>query len=170
MNIRRATENDLPALTAIHDGAITGTDATCYLAPFTDAERRAWWGRYQSPRHPLLVAGGDDGTVSGYASLSPWMPGPIYARTGEASVFLAPDARGRGLGTALLTALLQEAQRLGHHVVIARVWSDNAASLSLCRKLGFENVGVQREVGRRRGAWEDCVILQYIVPEPGEAA
>ena len=104
------------------------------------------------------------GGVAGYASLSVWLEGPVYAHTVEASVFLASDARGRGTGTRLLHALLREAGRQGHHVVIARVWASNAASLALCRKCGFEMVGVQREVGRRRGTWEDCVVLQHVLP------
>jgi phosphinothricin acetyltransferase len=108
----------------------------------------------------------DGGAIAGYASLSPWMPGPVYARTVEVSVFLAPGARGRGLGTHLLRAILSEAERLAHHVVIARVWAGNAASLALCHKCGFETVGLQREVGLQRGAWVDCVILQRLVPGP----
>ena len=88
--------------------------------------------------------------------------------TAEASLFLAPQARGRGLGTALMRALLDEAVRLGHHVIIARVWQSNAVSLALCRRCGFETVGVQREVGRRRGAWEDCVILQRLIGNQGK--
>ncbi len=163
MTIRRAAESDLPALTRIHDAAIIGTDATCYLAPFSESERAAWWERHRDPRHPLLVIE-EQGSVVGYAGFSPWMPGPIYARTVEAGIFLDPGACGRGLGTALLRELLLEAGRLGHHVVIARVWADNAASLALCHKCGFVTVGVQREVGWRRGAWEDCVVLQYLVP------
>ena len=98
----------------------------------------------------------------------PFLPGStgeVYAHTAEAGLYLAPEAQGRGLGTRLMRALLREAARRGHHVVIARVWADNAASLALCRRCGFERVGVQREVGRRRGAWEDCVLLQYLVPE-----
>jgi L-amino acid N-acyltransferase YncA len=164
MTIRHAIVSDLPALAQIHDSAITETDATCYLTPFTPAERHVWWERHQNPPHPLLVAEDEMGLVLGYASLSPWMPGPVYARTVEASVFLDTDARGQGLGTTLLQTLLQEAQRLCHHIVIARVWAGNAPSLALCQKCGFETVGVQREVGWQNQSWVDCVVLQYIVP------
>jgi L-amino acid N-acyltransferase YncA len=169
MTIRHANESDLPALANIHDAAITETDATCYLAPFTPTERQVWWERHRNPLHPLLVAEEERGQVLGYAGLSPWMPGPVYARTVEASVFLAADARGQGLGTLLLQNLLQEAKRLGHHIVIARVWAENAPSLALCQKCGFETVGVQREVGWQHNTWVDCVVLQYFVPKTYES-
>ena len=62
-----------------------------------------------------------------------------------------------------MMALLEEARRIGHHVVISRIWSQNAASIAMCRKCGYETVGIQREVGLRNGAWEDCVIMQVIL-------
>ncbi|MDQ2801027.1 MAG: N-acetyltransferase family protein, partial [Armatimonadota bacterium] len=95
-----------------------------------------------------------------------WSDAPVYALTAESSLFLAPNAQGRGLGTRLMRALLGEARRLGHHVVLSRIWAENAPSIAMCRKCGYETIGVQREVGFRRGEWEDCVIMQVIL-EPG---
>jgi len=163
MTIRLATEADLPALTDIYNAAVTGTDATCDLEPRTLGERRDWWQAHLAPHYPVLVAE-EEGAALGYASLSSWVNGAVYAHTAESSLYLAPGARGRGLGTTLMRALLEEAARVGHHVVIARIWAGNAASLAMCRRCGFETVGVQREVGRRHGVWEDCVLLQCLVP------
>ena len=160
--IRPAAEADLPALTAIYNAAVTGTEFTGHLAPLAVEERRAWWQAHQDPRYPILVA--DTGSeLLGYASLSQWYDTPVYARTAESSLYLAPNAQGRGLGTTLMRALLSDARRLGHHVILARIWSGNAPSIAMCRKCGYEIIGTQREVGVRNGKWEDCVEMQIIL-------
>ena len=162
VTIRPARDEDLPALTDVYNAAVTGTPFTGHFAPLTVNERRSWWGAHQDARYPILVAE-EGGIVLGYASLSSWYDTPVYAHTAESSVYLAPAAQGRGLGTTLMRALLTEAVRLGHHVVIARIWSGNVPSIAMCHKCGYETVGVQREVGIRNGVWEDCVIMQAIL-------
>ena len=162
VTIRPAREEDLPALTDIYNAAVTGTPFTGHLAALTVDERRAWWESHQDQRYPVLVARNDSGLL-GYASLSSWYDTPVYAHTAESSLYLAPNAQGRGLGTTLMRALLAEAARLGHHVVLARIWSGNVPSIAMCHKCGYETVGVQREVGIRNGVWEDCVVMQVIV-------
>ncbi len=160
--MRFAREDDLPALTAIYNAAVTGTAFTSHVAPLAVEERLAWWQAHQDPRYPILVAD-IDAELLGYASLSLWYDVPLYAHTVESSLYLAPNAQGRGLGTTLMRALLEEAQRLGHHVVLARIWSENAASIAMCRKCGYEIIGIQREVGSRHGVWLDCVQMQVIL-------
>ena len=162
LTIRPAREADLPALTDIYNAAVTGTDFTGHLAPLSQEERRPWWLAHQDPRYPVLVdeSGGE---VLGYASLSQWYDTPVYAHTAESSLYLAASAQGRGLGTTLMRALLDAARRLGHHVVLSRIWSENLPSIAMCRKCGYETVGVQREIGFRHGRWEDCVVMQVIL-------
>jgi len=160
--IRLAREGDLPALTAIYNAAVTGTAFTSHVAPLAVEDRLAWWQAHQDSRYPIIVA--DTGQeLLGYASLSLWYDVPLYAHTTESSLYLAPHTQGRGLGTMLMRALLEEARRLGHHVVLARIWSENAASIAMCRKCGYEVLGVQREVGCRHGVWLDCVEMQVIL-------
>jgi len=160
--IRPAIEADLPALTAIYNYAVRETTATGHFEPLTLEERRPWWEAHIDPGYPILSVE-QAGEVIGYASLSPWSPYPVYTQTVESSLYLAPAAQGQGLGTKLMRVLLDEARTLGHHVVISRIWSQNTASLAMCRKCGYEVVGVQREVGLRNGKWEDCVMLQIIL-------
>ncbi len=160
--VRPAREGDLAALTAIYNAAVTGTVFTGHFQALSVDERQDWWKAHQDPRFPVLVA--DTGEeLLGYASLSQWFNTPVYAHTVESSLYLAPNAQGRGLGTALMRALLDEARRLGHHVVLARIWADNAPSIAMCRKCGYEIIGTQREVGFRHGKWEDCVEMQVIL-------
>ena len=161
--IRVAREADLPALTAIYNAAVTETAWTGHLLPLTVEDRQPWWHAHQDPRYPVLVAAGDQ-TLLGYASLSQWFDTPVYAHTAESSLYLAPHAQGRGLGTTLMRALLGEARRLSHHVILARIWSGNAPSIAMCRKCGYEVIGTQREVGFRNGQWEDCLEMQVILP------
>lgn len=161
-SIRPARENDLPALTEIYNAAVTGTTFTGHLAPLTTEERRPWWEAHLDPRYPILAAE-TGGEILGYACLSAWAAVPLYERTVESSLYLAPAAQGRGLGTRLMQALLAEGRRLGHHVVISRIWAQNGASIAMCRKCGYEETGVQKEVGWRNDHWEDCVILQVIL-------
>ena len=158
--IRPARAEDLPVLTEIYNA---GLSAGGYLLPLTVEERRAWYDAHSDPRYPILVAE-RAGVALGYASLSLWLETPAYAQTVESSLYLRPDAQGQGLGTTLTLVLLDTARQIGHHVVIARIWSGNFASLAVCRKCGYQTVGVQREVGRRHGVWEDCVIMQVILP------
>jgi L-amino acid N-acyltransferase YncA len=160
--MRAAREDDLPALTAIYNASVNGTDFTGHVVPLSVEERRAWWLAHQDPRYPILVAEAD-GELLGYASLSLWYDTPVYAHTAESSLYLAPNVQGRGLGTALMLALLDKARQLNHHVILARIWAGNAPSIAMCRKCGYEVLGVQREVGFRHGAWEDCVELQIIL-------
>lgn len=160
--IRAAREADLPALTAIYNAAVTETAFTGHLLPLTVADRLGWWQAHQDPRYPILVA--DTSTeLLGYASLSLWFDTPVYAHTAESSLYLAPNAQGRGLGTTLMQALLDEARRLEHHVILARIWSGNAPSIAMCRKCGYEIIGIQREVGFRNAQWEDCVEMQVVL-------
>lgn len=160
--IRAALNTDLPALTIIYNAAVTETVFTGHLLPLTVEDRLPWWQSHQDPRYPILVA--DTSTeLLGYASLSQWFDTPVYAHTAESSLYLAPNAQGRGLGTTLMRALLAEARRLEHHVILARIWSGNAPSIAMCRKCGYETIGTQREVGYRDGQWEDCVEMQVIL-------
>ena len=162
ISLRPALEADLPRLTDIYNSAVTGTTATGHFRALSLEERRPWWLAHQDPRYPVLVAVLDN-DILGYASLSQWFDTPVYAYTTESSLYLAPQAQGRGLGTTLMLALLEEARRLGHHVVLSRIWSQNAPSIAMCRKCGYETVGIQREVGLRNGVWEDCVVMQIIL-------
>jgi L-amino acid N-acyltransferase YncA len=160
--IRRAREADLSTLTEIYNSAVKTTTFTGHLAALTVDERRLWWDSHTDPRYPILVAEAN-GDIHGYASLSSWYELPVYTLTAESSLYLAPGAQGRGLGTTLMQALLAEARRIGHHVVLARIWAGNAPSIAMCRKCGYETIGVQREVGQRNGVWEDCVMMQVIL-------
>src|SRR5437762_66734 len=106
MEVRPATEDDLPALTDIYNYYVINTPITLDMKPFAVAERRSWFAEHSTRgRHRLLVADEDGGRMAGYASTSQFRPRAAYDTTVEASVYCRSDAVGRGIGTALYRAL-----------------------------------------------------------------
>jgi L-amino acid N-acyltransferase YncA len=116
---------------------------------------------------PFLVAVDGDGTVVGFARVSPYSLRRAYAGVGEHGVYVSPTARGRGAGKRLLEALAEAAEAAGYHKLTSRVFTTNAASLALHRATGFTEVGVQRRHGRLDGDWKDTVLVERLL---GEAA
>jgi L-amino acid N-acyltransferase YncA len=108
---------------------------------------------------PFLVAE-LDGEIAGFAYVAPWRAKRAYRRTVEDTIYLAPGYEGRGLGTALLTALLDRAREAGSREVIAVVTDAGDASIRLHTALGFTEVGRLRAVGFKHDRWLDTVLLQ----------
>ena len=110
----------------------------------------------------FLVAVVDDHVV-GYATSGPYRPKPAYRHTREATVYVAPDAQGHGVGRSLYDALLARCRSDGVHLVVAAVALPNPGSLALHRACGFEEVGTMREVGHKHGRWIDVLWLQRLL-------
>lgn len=161
MQIRLAEPADAEAIRAIYNAEVTGATSTFDLVPRSESENRVWLERHQGP-HPVVVAV-EDGRVLGFGSLSPFRSRPAYATTVEDSVYVATEARGRGVGRTLLEELIRLAGAYGFHTVIARVVGHNEVSIGLHRACGFEIVGVEREVGRKHRQWLDVVELQRML-------
>jgi L-amino acid N-acyltransferase YncA len=98
--------------------------------------------------------------VIGWGSLARWSARGAYDRTAEASVYVAPAAKRSGVGLALAEAVVERAAGFGLHVLVARICAENEAGLGLAKRVGFERVGVQREVGFKFGRWLDVVVCQ----------
>ncbi|WP_411288224.1 GNAT family N-acetyltransferase [Phenylobacterium sp.] len=109
---------------------------------------------------PYLTAEAD-GRVLGFAYAGPFRPRAAYRYTVEDSVYVAPDAAGRGVGRAVLSAVLGACEGLGLRQVVAVIGdSGNAASIGLHRSLGFADAGVGRSLGYKHGRWVDVVWMQ----------
>ena len=162
MLIRDATEDDLPGIFEIYDREVLHGTATFDTVPKTHAERLEWLRVHQAPQYPALVAVEPDhgGTrVLGWASLSPWSVRCAYARAVENSVYVHPSAQGRGLGRALMQAIIPRAKAAGLGVLIARIVEGNPASLALHEKLGFKTIGTMRRVGEKFGRILDVRLM-----------
>jgi phosphinothricin acetyltransferase len=166
MPIRPATAADIPAITAIFNEVIATSTAIYAEEPLTIEDRAAWFAARQAAGYPVLVAE-EEGAVLGLASFGEFRAWPGFRHTVEHSVHVRAGARGRGLGTALVTALFAPARALGKHVMIAGVDAANEGSIRLHERLGFERAATLREVGRKFGRWLDLLFLQKFLDAPG---
>lgn len=160
--IRAATEADLEGMAAIYNEAVATSVATFDLTPQPPelfAERVA----STRPGDHVLVAE-DAGRVLGMAYAVPYRPRPAYDATRETSIYLAPDARGHGVGQALYDELLRRVDADGIHVCLAVIAQPNVASEALHAASGFEHVGTLREVGRKFDRWVDIAWWQRLGP------
>ena len=160
MIIRAAEAADAGALAAIYGDAVLHGFGTFETVPpdaqWMDARRR----EIQGYGLPYLVAE-DAGQVLGFASAGPFRPRAGYRFTVEDSVYVAPSAKGRGVGRALLSAVLEACEAFGVRQVAAVIGdSQNAASIALHLALGFEHAGVGRSFGFKHGRWVDIVWMQ----------
>ena len=152
--VRPARHDDLPAINAIYNFYVETSPATFDLEPTGEQWRRDWFEVRRSQGLPVLVADAGGG-VAGWCCLSQWSPKRAYARTVDESIYIGDDFRGRGVGKALLGAVLDEARRLDFHVVMAGIVGCQDASLALHRTLGFVEAGRYEHMGFKLGAWHD---------------
>lgn len=163
LKIRTAGPEDLPALTEIYNYEVLHGVATFDLHPRTLEERRVWLEAHNVDNHPLLTAE-LDGIVAGYASLSPYREKEAYRSTVELSVYVAQEARGRGVATALMGEVLALARKdEGTHTVVSVITAGNAASVRLHEKFGFTYCGTLPAVGKKFGRYLDTVYYSLIV-------
>ncbi|MZD08632.1 GNAT family N-acetyltransferase [Streptomyces sp. SID5785] len=157
VQVSAGTEADLDALTDLYNHYVRDTPITFDTAVFTPEERRPWLlSHLKDGRHPLLVAR-DPATdrLLGYATASPFRPKAAYATSVEVTVYCAPDAAGRGVGTLLYEALFAALDGQDLHRAYAGIALPNEASARLHARFGFRLVGTYREVGRKFGRYWD---------------
>ncbi|MGA5867956.1 GNAT family N-acetyltransferase [Streptomyces cinereoruber] len=127
------------------------------------------WPEFDASRLPdhRLVAVDRAGEVVGWTAVTPVSDRCAYAGVVEHSVYVHPDARGRGVGLALLTALLASTDAAGVWTVQSGVFPENTASLALHHRAGFRTVGVRERLGRHHGTWRDVILLERRSPAVG---
>ena len=159
---RNAIDFDLPAVVAAYNAGIEERVATFETRLRTVPDIEDWLTDGQ----PFIVAE-HGGRVVGFARAGAYSDRCVYSGVGEHAVYVAPEARGHGLGRQLLNALAAECERLGFYKLTSRVFTDNPASLAAHRAAGFEEVGVQRRHGKLDGEWRDVVLVERLL---GDAA
>lgn len=160
VTIRAAHTTDLPAITAIYAHHVLHGCASFEIEapPIEDMARRMETVRAKD--FPYLVAEQQE-SVIGYAYAGPYHPRVAYRDTVEDSIYLAPTAAGRGIGTRLLGALMAECTARGFRQMMALVGdSANIPSIRLHERHGFRTVGTLQSVGYKHGRWLDVVLLQ----------
>lgn len=162
VQVRLARIDDAEPIRTIYNREVTGSTATFDLVPRTLDDQRRWLSA-RSGAHAAVVAVDEAETVVGFGSLSPYRDRPAYSTTVEDSVYVAPGHQGEGVGGSLLTELVELATAHGFHSMMARIVGGHEASITLHRKVGFEVVGTEREVGRKFGRWLDVVLMQRLL-------
>lgn len=158
--IRPATPADAVRIAAIYNEGIEDRVATFETLPRAAEDIGGWL----ADGLPFVVAE-RHGEVVGFARVSAYSDRCVYEGVGEHGVYVAREARGSGIGRALLDALADEAEQRGYDKLTSRVFADNGASLAAHRAAGFEEVGVQRRHGRLDGEWKDCVLVERLLGE-----
>lgn len=159
--VRDAIEADLREMAEIYNYAILNTTATFDTVPKTVGQWRELLS-HASDAYPMIVAT-VDGQVVGWGALKPLIDRPAARFSTENAVYVDPSCHGKGIGTALMEVLIERARQNGYHAIIAFVVSGNQASERLHEKLGFERVGLMREVGSKFNQWLDLIVYEKLI-------
>jgi len=162
ISIRDATENDLPEILAIYNDVILHTTAVYDYEPHTLEMRQQWFATKQEQGFPVFVATENERVV-GLSSIGPFRAWAAYKFSVENSVYVASDARGKGIGKLLVPPLIQAARKLSLHTIIAGIDASNEASLKLHEYFGFKEVAHFKEVGYKFNRWLDLKFLQLLI-------
>ena len=164
VNVRLATLDDAAAIRTIYNVEVENYTSTFDLVPRTLDEQRAWLAD-RSGAFSAVVATleSEPDVVVGFASLSTYKERAAYRTTVENSVYVSREHAGLGIGTALMHHVIEVARESGFHAIVARIEASSEASRALHASVGFELVGVEREVGRKFNRWLGVAIMQLML-------
>jgi phosphinothricin acetyltransferase len=154
--IRAMTAEDWPQVRAIYQAGIDAGDAT-FETSAPDWER---FDAGKLPAHRWVAVDRVGGAVLGWVAVSAVSGRPAYRGVVEDSVYVRPDAMGRGIGSALLGRLIASTEAAGIWTLQSAIFPENTASLALHARAGFRTVGVRRRIARHRGVWRDTVLIE----------
>lgn len=159
--VRDAREGDLDAVQAIYAHHVLTGLGSFEEQPPDRAEIARRFRAVADAGLPYLVAD-CEGRVAGYAYAAPFRPRPAYRHTVENSVYVAPGMDGRGIGRALLAALVDRCAALGRRQMVAVIGGgyENAASARIHAALGFQQAALLKAVGWKFGRWLDVLMMQ----------
>ena len=158
---RPARREDAAAVTEIYNQGIEDRVATFETEPRTAADIERWFDGACA----FVVVADEDGEVAGYAVAHPYSDRGCYRGIGEFSVYVRRSYRGRRVGAAAMTALIEAARDKGMWKLLSRVFPENRPSLSLMARMGFRDLGTHEKHGKLDGVWRDTVIVERLIPE-----
>lgn len=165
VRVRLATHDDVPAITDIYNEAVRHSTASWDLEPLTLRDRQTWLAEKQHTGWPVWVAVHDAAhqPAVGFATFGPFRPKAGYDSTAEHSLYLAPGARGQGVGTVLMRVMIDDARARGLHTLVGCLDAQNTASIAFHHQLGFVQTAQLPQVGRKFGRWLDLVFVQLFL-------
>ena len=155
-----------PAILAILNEAIVSSTALYDYRPRTIDSMAGWFAAKSAGDFPVVGVVDDADRLLGFASYGTFRAWPAYKYTVEHSVYVHHAHRGLGIGERLLAALIARARAQDMHVMIGGIDIENAGSIALHRKLGFEHVGTIRQAGFKFGRWLDLGFFQRTLDTP----
>ncbi len=161
MEIRPAIPDDLDQITEIYNEAVSSSLVTFDIIA-RDRETQLKWFESHRGIYTANVAT-DNQVILGFGSLSPYRDRAAYRTTVEDSIYVRSTSRRSGVGRGIMESLIDSAHAAGFHAMIARMYAGNEPSIELHRSLGFEQVGIEKEVGRKFGKWLDVVVMELLV-------
>lgn len=159
MDIRPATAKDAPAIAAIYAHHVAYGTASYDTEPRSIDTTTAMIADHEARRWPYLVAE-IDGVIAGYAYAGQFRPRAAYAWACENSIYIDPAFQGQGIGKALLTALVEAAERCGFRTMVAVIGGAEPASVALHAACDFAHIGRLAGMGWKHGRWLDTVYMQ----------
>ncbi|KSV93591.1 GCN5 family N-acetyltransferase [Sinorhizobium sp. GL28] len=165
LSLRDATLADLPAIAAIYRESVLNGVATYEIEPPSEAEMRNRFETIIGNGYPYVVACDGSGSIVGYAYASAFRTRTAYRFLVEDSIYLAPEARGKGAGKALLVELIRRCTELGFRQMVAVIGGAHPASIAVHSSLGFEHQGTMKATGFKHGRWLDTAIMQLALGE-----
>ncbi len=159
---RPATLADIARITGIYADAVINGTATYELEPPSPAVMAERFENLRNGGYPYLVAEDENRAVLGYAYASAFRPRPAYRFIVEDSIYVAPEAKGRGVGRLLLEALAEAATALGFRQMVAVIGDgrEDSASVRLHERLGFSHAGRLEASGYKHERWLDTIFMQ----------
>jgi phosphinothricin acetyltransferase len=157
VSLKPLTAADWPAAARVYEAGIAGGNATF------ESAAPAWegWSSTHAGYPAIVARDGGDGELCGWVALSPTSTRAVYHGVGEVSVYVDPAFARRGVGRALLAALIEASERAGFWTLRAGIFPENIASVALHERHGFEPVGVSRRIGQMPdGRWRDVLLYE----------
>lgn len=161
--LRDANVRDAPRIAAIYNESIEVGDATMDDEPYTSEIVRRMIEEFDRRETILILEGGEE--FFGWGIIKRYSRRHGYRFCCETSVYLSRRYVGQGYGTYLKRALIGRCRDYGYHHLVARIFADNTRSIEYNRKLGYEVVGIQKEIGYKNGRWQDVAILQLVLDD-----
>jgi L-amino acid N-acyltransferase YncA len=150
----------------IFNEAIANSTALYEYVPRTSAFMVTWFAERAAGRYPVIGAIDDRGTLLGFATYGVFRSKRAYKYTVEHSLYVHKDHRGKGIGDALLKAIIDAAKTQNYHVLVGGIDAENAASIKLHLKHGFVHSGTVTQSGFKFGRWLDVAFYQLTLPTP----
>jgi L-amino acid N-acyltransferase len=154
------------AVLGILNEAIENSSALYDYQARTPAMMDAWYDAKEKARYPVIGVIDEANELLGFGSYGPFRAWPAYKYTVEHSLYVERSHRGQGIGGLLLAELIAAAKRQDYHTLIGGIDAQNAASIALHRRLGFERCGHIRQAGFKFNRWLDLTFYQLLLDTP----